>query len=385
MESSFFEERFIFNPETSSKGHVHASCIIETPQGNLLTTWYENGPKLDSYYYKSGDWDKSDDVRIGGAWFSKEFDSWAPPFVMSDTFGVSDNNPTLIIDKQKRLWVFYVTLLAVPMRAWESALVRYKISTDYENASPPCWEQEDILVPHSNNFDQIIINEADMLRRTSSRRNKDNLTMAKELTDKLNDPYSRRLGWMTRNHPKVLDDGTLILPLANENFNVAAMAITSDGGKSWKMSQTVPGIGVIQPSIVQLKDRRLVAFFRDTSQLCRIRRSESLDNGLTWSDITPTELPNPNSGIEAVLLQNGNMVMIYNDKETSPRDRIAVSLSTDEGKTWKWTRYLDNIPGERFSYPSVIQSRNGLIHVTYSYNLKTIKHVCFNESWIMNE
>jgi predicted neuraminidase len=74
--------------------------------------------------------------------------------------------------------------------------------------------------------------------------------------------------------------------------------------------------------------------------------------------------------------------MIYNDLEESPRYRLAVSISADEGKTWPRKRYLENTAGGRFDYPSLVQAKNGALHATYSYNLKTIKHVEFNEAWV---
>ena len=74
--------------------------------------------------------------------------------------------------------------------------------------------------------------------------------------------------------------------------------------------------------------------------------------------------------------------MIYNDKEKKPRDRLAVSISTNRGKTWKWTRHLENTPNGRFDYPSIIQAKDDTLHASYSYNLKTIKHVHFNEAWV---
>ena len=81
------------------------------------------------------------------------------------------------------------------------------------------------------------------------------------------------------------------------------------------------------------------------------------------------------------MLRNGHLVMIYNDRATK-RDRLAVSISTDGGNTWKWTRHLENLPGGRFDYPSLIQARDGSLHATYSYNVRTIKHVHFNEEWV---
>ena len=77
-----------------------------------------------------------------------------------------------------------------------------------------------------------------------------------------------------------------------------------------------------------------------------------------------------------------DLAIIYNDKESSPRDRLAVSISSDRGQTWRWTRHLENTPGQRFDYPSIVQARDGSLHATYSYNLKTIKHATFDEAWI---
>src|SRR6185295_16858573 len=87
-----FEAGFIFDPAIESHGHVHASCIVEGPNGDLRAVWYESGQSLPPPYF-SKQQDKSDDVRIGGARKPKGAKAWDKPFVMADTFGVSDNNP----------------------------------------------------------------------------------------------------------------------------------------------------------------------------------------------------------------------------------------------------------------------------------------------------
>ena len=375
----FYRERFIFQ---SGRGHVHASSIVETPEGSLLAVWYENGPSNPGYYFRGGDEDKSDDVRIAGARLTNGSTQWDPPFVISDTFGVSDNNPALGIDAQKRLWLVHATLLAVPARTWGSALLQYKVSTDYENAGAPRWSRSSVLIPKPDGLDEAVAREADNVRRSSGRENPQGVDRARGMLDRLDDAFARRLGWMPRVHPVNLKDGAFLVPLANENFNIAAMAITRDGGETWIFSRPVPGMGVTQPSVLQLRDGTLLAFFRDATSTHRIRRSESTDGGLTWSAVVPTSLPNPGGGIEAIALTSGNVAIIYNDKESSPRDRLAVSLSSDGGQTWSFTRHLENTPGQRFDYPSIIQSRDGSLHATYSYNLQTIKHVTFDEGWI---
>lgn len=382
LAESLFEEGLIFDPDrVEGHGHVHASCIVETPEGNLLAVWYENGPHRDAYYYDL-DADKADNVRIGGARLFPGEEGWREPFVMADTYGISDNNPAMVVDAEKRLWLIYPTLIGVPLDTWGSGLIQYRISSDYEGPGQPRWERASILVVHPNGLDEVVARFANQLRSGADRQN-ENARRAARLLERLSDPFARRLGWMPRAHPLALPDGTVLIPFSNENFNVPAMAMTRDGGETWTMSKAVPGMGITQPSVVPAANGRLLAFFRDGTGARRILRSESSDGGHTWSEVTATSLPNPGAGIEAVRLQNGQLAMIYNDQEESPRDRLAVSISTDDGRTWKWTRHLENIPGGRFDYPSMIQAADGTLHATYSYNLETIKHVHFNLEWVM--
>ena len=379
-----FEAGLIFDPEKSSHGHVHSSCIVECPNGDLLAVWYENGPRRDDYYYTM-DADKSDDVRIGAARLPRGEKEWSETFVACDTFGVADNSPCLAIDRDDRLWLVYTTMIGAPVRTWGSSILRYKISSDYQKPGPPRWDREDILVIHPRGLDEAVARGADQLRRFADWDN-DNEQNARGLLERLNDPFARRLGWQSRAHPLILDDGTLLIPLANENFGVAVMAMTGDVAETWAVSRVVPGgLGVSEPSVVSVPDGRLIVFLRDDTDDHRIKRSESLDNGNTWSPIRATDLPNPSSGIEAIVLKSGRLAMAYNDKETEPRDRLAVSISEDMGETWKWTRHLEDVPGQRFDYPSIIQSKDGSLHVSYSYNLSTIKHVHFDEKWMTEE
>jgi predicted neuraminidase len=364
---ALYEEDFIFDAAVRSRGHVHASSIVECPDGGLLVAWYENGPRLPSYEYLL-EADRSDDVRIGGARRQRNQTAWDEPFVMSDTFGVSDNNPAMVIDGKNRLWLIHATMLAVAERAWGSSLLWYKVSSDYQRPGPPRWDRESVLIVRPKNFAESVLRSAKG-------------PAVKDVGERLKDPFARRLGWMPRAHPLALPQGAVLIPLANENFNVAAMALSSDGGETWTFSNPVPGGDVSQPSVVRLASGKLVAFFRDEGTDRRIKRSESLDGGLTWSEVVATRLANPCSGVEAVVLRDGLLAIIYNDRENS-RDRLAVSISSDDGVSWKWTRHLESRPGGRFDYPSMIQARDGTLQATYSYNVQTIKHVHFNEEWI---
>jgi predicted neuraminidase len=116
----------------------------------------------------------------------------------------------------------------------------------------------------------------------------------------------------------------------------------------------------------------------------RIRTATSDDDGLTWGDVTATDFPNPGSGLDGVRLANGHWLLIYNDT-TRGRNSLAVSISDDEGKTWKWTRHLEHHPTGSYHYPCVIQAKGGTIHAVYSYFAgggKSMKHAAFNEAWV---
>lgn len=380
-----FEAESVFDPGSGEHGHVHASCIVECPNGDLRVCWYENGTPLPEPAFNRQK-DKSDDVRIGGGRKPKGSTYWEPTFVMADSFGVSDNNPCMVVDKSGRLWLFRATLLAVPETAWGSALLRYQISSDYEKPGRPTWSKEDVLIPHPQGLDEVM-EKAFAARAVQAEEGQGQNpgragAMRERIKERLKQPFATRLGWMPRSHPLIRSDGTLVLPLSNENFNVAAMAMTNDGGETWTLSKMVPEAGLTQPTLVEFPDGKIAAFFRNGDRRHRIKRSDSLDGGITWSETTLTSLPHPGAGIEALRLKNGHLLMAYNDTESAPRDRLAVSISTDDGQTWGSTRHLDNVPGARFDYPSIIQAQDGTLHVTYSDNLKTIKHVHFNEEWI---
>lgn len=134
---------------------------------------------------------------------------------------------------------------------------------------------------------------------------------------------------------------------------------------------------VIQPVIFNHPDGKIQ--FLNRSKNGAIIETWSTDQGLTWSPLKPTSLPNPNSGIDGLTLSNGKHLLIYNHTGTPPgqwggdRYPLNVAISSD-GQDWKAEYMLENMPGE-FSYPAVIQSKDGLIHLCYTYNRKTIKYV----------
>jgi predicted neuraminidase len=133
----------------------------------------------------------------------------------------------------------------------------------------------------------------------------------------------------------------------------------------------------IQPSVLFHKDGRLQLLCRTKEGV--IAESWSSDNGKTWSGLEATSLPNPNSGIDAVTLKDGRQLLVYNPTSTGPNGRggprtpLSVAVSAD-GKEWNEILKLETEPGE-YSYPAVIQSSDGQIHITYTWKRKLIKHV----------
>jgi len=180
-----------------------------------------------------------------------------------------------------------------------------------------------------------------------------------------------------RNKPVELSDGSILCGASIEHPNwIVHMERRFHLGERWEktapLNQPEPW-AAIQPTI-------LVHSARTIQILCRTRQgviveSWSEDAGQTWSALTRTSLPNPNSAIDAVRLNDGRFLLVYNHSPTE-RSVLNVAVSND-GKHWQPALVLENQPGE-FSYPAVIQSRDGLVHITYSSNRQQIKHVVVN-------
>jgi predicted neuraminidase len=112
---------------------------------------------------------------------------------------------------------------------------------------------------------------------------------------------------------------------------------------------------------------------RSFGDIGRICAASSDDGGRTWSAAKPTALPNPNAGIDAVRMSDGTIALAYNNSTTA-RTPLSVAFSRDNGDSWSAPLVIEDQPGE-YSYPAIIQTRDGLLHVTYSWKRERIKHV----------
>ncbi|HEY7313952.1 MAG TPA: sialidase family protein [Gemmataceae bacterium] len=151
---------------------------------------------------------------------------------------------------------------------------------------------------------------------------------------------------------------------------------STDDGKSWRRCGpiAVPGKphGLIQPTLLQTSDDRILALCRSRG-IGAVCQAESKDNGETWSDAKPLDLPNPNSGIDAVRTDKGEFFLVYNHTKTG-RSPLNLARSRDDGKSWQRVAALEEQPGE-FSYPAIVQASDKLLHITYTWNRRHIKHV----------
>ena len=180
-----------------------------------------------------------------------------------------------------------------------------------------------------------------------------------------------------KNKPIQLKDGSLLCPSSTEDAGWRVhLERTADLGKSWQRIGPINDIsefGAIQPTIINYPSGKLQILCRSRQR--RITESWSDDAGRTWSPMKATPLPNPNSGIDAVILKDGRALLVYNHSEKS-RSPLNIAVSED-GKVWKAALVLEDQPGE-YSYPAVIQSSDGLVHVTYTWKRERIKHVVIN-------
>jgi predicted neuraminidase len=386
-ERSFLTSELIFPLE---HWHNHSSMVVELPNGDLFVCWFHGSGER-----------TADDVVVRGARLRKGAREWSTPFLLADTPGYPDTNATLFLDPKKRLWLMWPTILA---NEWHTALMKYKIASEYGSDGAPRWDVSEVLhVTPGDEFAATVNREVD--RFLASGPQDDRMKAhAERIRKSAADKLYRRLGWMTRAHPQVLDGTRLIVPLYSDGFSFSLMAISDDWGATWKTSTPLVGRGNIQPSLARKRDGTLVAYMRDNGPPPkRLMVSRSTDRGETWSPVEDSELPNPGAGAEVVVLKNGNWALIYNDLERG-RYRLAVSLSEDEGQTWRWTRHLERdeeSPDEQrlgqYHYPSIIQAADGTLHATYSFFApaasvtpdaqkrlprKAIKHAHFNEAWI---
>jgi predicted neuraminidase len=177
-----------------------------------------------------------------------------------------------------------------------------------------------------------------------------------------------------KNKPIQLPNGDILCGSSSEHAGWRVhFERTPDLGRTWELIGPVNDgkeLGAIQPSLLVHPNGRLQAVGR--TRQGKVFQIWSTDEGRSWGKMTTLELPNPNAGTDALTLKDGRHVLVYNHTERG-RTPLNLALSTD-GQQWQPVLTLEDSPGE-YSYPAVIQTRDGLLHITYTWKRLRIKHV----------
>jgi predicted neuraminidase len=176
-----------------------------------------------------------------------------------------------------------------------------------------------------------------------------------------------------KNKPVQLLNGDILYPSSTEELGWRVHFEKSDALiQNWEKTKPLNDgerIGAIQPSLLSFGFGRWQGIGR--TQQGRLFSIESLDNGQSWGTLSLLALPNPNAGTDAVTLRDGRQLLIYNHSDHN-RSPLNLALSND-GKRWEMALTLESTPGE-FSYPAIIQTADGLVHCTYTWNRQFIRH-----------
>lgn len=345
----------------------HASNLLCLPNGDTLCTWF------------AGTQEGVSDISILCSRLRSGSQQWEPAVKLSDDPNRSEQNPVLFLDPDNTLWLIWTAQLAGNQ---DTAIVRFRQSQDMGET----WNEIQTLIDEPGTF--------------------------------------------IRQPVVVLPSGRWLLPVFYctvkpgekwvGNYDTSGVRISDDKGQTWRNVAVPDSLGCVHMCITPLQDGRLLALYR-SRWADNIYKSISEDDGETWSSPVATSLPNNNSSIQVTTLQNGNLALVFNNMSAAgaterrsslydeieddsgakepeivegrsafwgaPRAPMCLAISEDNGETWPTIINLDEGDGycmtnnsqekrnREFSYPTVTQSRDGDIHVAYTYFRQAIKYV----------
>ena len=348
------------------ENHVHSSSIVELPNGDILSCWFEGSGERNA-----------DDVKIKGARLKNGDKQWGKPFLLADTPEFPDCNPVLFLNPKNELFLFWIVIKS---NRWEESILKYKKSIQFESYGPPVWSWQDIiLLKPGEDFKKSTELKFNELPERGVGWGEYAPLYEKMLVEAAGDKTKRQSGWMTRTKPLLLNSGRILLPLYSDGFNFSIIAYSDDNGNHWKTSEPIVGYGNVQPSLTQRKNGDIVALMRDNGDRPnRVIQSISSDRGENWSAVKDLNINNPGSSLHTLNLSGGKWLMVNNNLEHG-RNILNLNQSLDEGETWESIFEIENSdnPKDSFSYPTIIYSKKKQIHLTYSYSSrgqKTIMH-----------
>jgi predicted neuraminidase len=356
----------------------HASFLHATKDGALLCAWF------------GGSLEGKSDISIYASILPSGAESWGPAQQLSFDAAHSEQNPVLFSAPDGRLVLFHT--------------------------SQPSGNQDECRIRMA----EVHRDPADPTRLTTDEGRYLDLPR----------------GCFIRAPLVLRDDGAWLLPIFrcvqragqkwNGSHDVAAVGVSSDDGKSWMLNDLPHSIGCVHMSPILLDGQRQAAFFR-RRQADFVYRTDSIDGGRTWSPPQPTDVPNNNSSIAVIRLNDGRIAMICNpvnaaasaDRRASlydelgvdddrpdadptggcipvwgvPRAPVAVCLSEDGGLSFPLRILIEDGPGtclsndstdgrnQEMSYPWLLEDADGGLHISYTYHRRAIKYVHLAPGW----
>lgn len=311
---------------------AHCATLIALPDGSLLAAWF------------GGRYETAPGMAILAARRVPGCERWSVPTVIAEMGGFALGQPVFLTHPHGELWLFFDVIeqptvsgdipfnALPPVAGWVSAQPFWQRSCD----GGQTWDRPRQLMDYP--------------------------------------------GLMFRSRPLMLP-GRIIIPVYDEKTWQSRMLISDDKGQTWQLTSplTTP-TGNIHPCLVALGEGRILAYMRTGGRGGVIWRAESADGGATWTSPTPTDIPNPNSGIDLLRLHSGRLVLAFNN---SPARRTPLCVMiAEEDERWGWMRTLEEGPAE-YSYPTLIQTSDGIIHMVYTYQREHIHYASFDEVWLL--
>ena len=333
--SVIFNKGFV--TQHSPTPSVHAPTLVELSDGTILSVWY------------GGEREGAHDVALYSSRLDKVSQNWTRPVVSLSRQRVSADlgvhirklgNAVLLAGENKDVWMFFVT---ASIGGWSTSSINMVMSTD-----------------GGNNWGKV-----------------------KRL---ITSPFLN-LSTLTKGHPFFYQDGTIGLPVYHELAGKFAelLRLDTDGEVKEKIRMT-KGRHKIQPDIAVIGEGRMLAVLRDSSPERKLLQMTSMDSGKSWSALTDTLQPNPNTAV-SITGNSDALVLAFNDS-AKHRNPLSIAFSTDQGKNWKKiadieaSELREDDNKDEFSYPYIIQSRDGIYYLVYTWKREKVAYARFNKAWI---